>query len=283
MTHTLLLRLEGLTQSWGHHSRFTDRDTNTRPTKSAVIGLLAAADGHDRDEHRPKSEDFLPLETLTRLRFGVRADRPGSLVQDFHTVGGGQYPLRPRNIITDPHRAARAAPALENATGHTFTRHAAESLRDWYGAPKNIAPDLTTNALTAGNTHRHPITSTRWYLADAAFLAGVESHEPALLHHLAQRLDKPRRLLWLGRKSCPPSHHINAGIYPGTLENALTHTNLLPRAPHTNCTAWFEVPPHTPGAIQTNDQPLTFSSHTRSHAPRWEQRVTLTPPTGANP
>ncbi|EPH41022.1 type I-E CRISPR-associated protein Cas5/CasD [Streptomyces aurantiacus] len=279
MTHTLLLRLEGLLQAWGTRSRFSDRDTATHPTKSGVIGLLAAADGHDRNDH-PTHPDTLPLTTLAHLRFGVRADRPGHPVHDFHTAGGGTYPLRPRDLITDPQRAARAAPALEQATGPTFTHAATTTLTDWYGGPKNVAPDPETGTLTAGNTRRTAVTSTRWYLADAAFLAAVESDDLPLLKRLARRLDEPRRLLWLGRKSCPPSHRVPHGIRHTTLETALSDTPLLPRPAHTACRAWIEVPHHTPGALPVQDQPLSFASRHRAHAPRWEKRLTLTPPGG---
>ncbi len=42
---TLLLRLAGPMQSWGTQSRFTERDTGREPSKSGVVGLLAAAVG----------------------------------------------------------------------------------------------------------------------------------------------------------------------------------------------------------------------------------------------
>ena len=42
---TLLLRLAGPMQAWGADSRFDIRKTNREPTKSGVIGLLAAALG----------------------------------------------------------------------------------------------------------------------------------------------------------------------------------------------------------------------------------------------
>src|SRR3990172_4719032 len=45
---TLLLRLVGPMQSWGTTSRFDQRDTGKEPSKSGVIGLLAAALGIDR-------------------------------------------------------------------------------------------------------------------------------------------------------------------------------------------------------------------------------------------
>jgi CRISPR system Cascade subunit CasD len=77
----LLLHLAGSLQSWGEHSRFNDRDTARFPTRSGIIGLIAAAQGRRRGE---------PLDDLRRLRVAVRADRPGTLLRDFHTVGGGQ-------------------------------------------------------------------------------------------------------------------------------------------------------------------------------------------------
>ena len=77
---TLLLRLEGPMQSWGTTSRFDQRDTGKEPSKSGVIGLLAAALGYDR-------ENWKNVEPLTRLRMGVRHDRPGILKRDYQTAG----------------------------------------------------------------------------------------------------------------------------------------------------------------------------------------------------
>ena len=39
----LLLRLAGPLQSWGERSHFNERDTARFPTRSGVIGMLAAA------------------------------------------------------------------------------------------------------------------------------------------------------------------------------------------------------------------------------------------------
>lgn len=76
---TLLLRLAAPLQSWGSDSKFETRKTNREPTKSGVIGLLAAALGIGRDE--PEK-----LAPLTALRFGVRVEREGTLLVDFHTA-----------------------------------------------------------------------------------------------------------------------------------------------------------------------------------------------------
>lgn len=80
---TLLLRLVGPMQSWGTTSRFDQRDTGKEPSKSGVIGLLAAAMGIDR-------ENWTDLEPLTHLSMGVRHDRPGAPQRDYQTAGCAQ-------------------------------------------------------------------------------------------------------------------------------------------------------------------------------------------------
>ncbi|WP_366181318.1 type I-E CRISPR-associated protein Cas5/CasD [Actinomyces timonensis] len=92
----LLLRLAGPMQAWGVTSRFTVRDTEPAPTKSGVIGMLAAAVGRRRTD---------PVEDLLSLSFGVRKDQPGSVIRDFHTArtldGKTSMPLSNRYYIAD--------------------------------------------------------------------------------------------------------------------------------------------------------------------------------------
>jgi CRISPR system Cascade subunit CasD len=92
----LLLQLAGPLQSWGASSRFARRATEPAPTKSAVIGLLAAALG------RGRSQD---LTDLAGLRFGVRLDQPGTVLRDFHTAhrftGGEALPVSERFYLAD--------------------------------------------------------------------------------------------------------------------------------------------------------------------------------------
>lgn len=76
----IVLRLAGPLQSWGEHSTFSERDTLRFPTRSGITGLLAAAQGIGRGE---------PLTRFADLTLTVRVDRPGTLLPDFHTTGGG--------------------------------------------------------------------------------------------------------------------------------------------------------------------------------------------------
>lgn len=77
---TLRLWLAGPLQSWGTSSRFEVRTTDLWPSKSGVIGLLAAALGRGRSE---------PIDDLAALRFGVREVHAGTVLRDFHTAGAG--------------------------------------------------------------------------------------------------------------------------------------------------------------------------------------------------
>lgn len=72
---TLLLRLAAPMQAWGTDSKFNRRMTGREPSKSGVVGLIAAALG------RRRTED---INDLRALCFGVRIDQPGSLVRDYH-------------------------------------------------------------------------------------------------------------------------------------------------------------------------------------------------------
>lgn len=91
----LLLRLAGPQQSWGATSRFSRRSTELEPTKSGVIGLIAAAQGRRRTD---------PVDDLVGLRLGVRVDQEGTLESDFQTAqrpDGTSMPLSRRYYLSD--------------------------------------------------------------------------------------------------------------------------------------------------------------------------------------
>ena len=90
---TLLLRLAAPLQAWGADSKFETRKTAREPTKSGVIGLLAAALGLRRDETEP-------LTRLAGLRFGVRVEREGQLLVDFHMARNEE---KDRSYVTYRH------------------------------------------------------------------------------------------------------------------------------------------------------------------------------------
>ncbi|MHA7271263.1 type I-E CRISPR-associated protein Cas5/CasD [Arthrobacter sp. HLT1-20] len=92
----LMLRLAGPMQAWGDSSRFVSRGTRQEPTKSGILGMLAAAQGRRRTE---------PIEDLAQLKFGVRIDQPGQLLRDFQVAispdGSKSMPLSYRYYLAD--------------------------------------------------------------------------------------------------------------------------------------------------------------------------------------
>lgn len=83
---TLLLQCVAPLQSWDTQSRFGVRTTGREPSKSGIVGLLCAALGRPRQA---------PVDDLAALQLGVRVDREGSILRDYHTAqnilkaGGG--------------------------------------------------------------------------------------------------------------------------------------------------------------------------------------------------
>ena len=77
MMKTILLKFSGPLQSYGTSSHFQTRYTDNYPSKSAVLGLLAACLGYRRDEEEK-------LRELSTLKFAVRIDQQGGLLKDYH-------------------------------------------------------------------------------------------------------------------------------------------------------------------------------------------------------
>lgn len=76
---TILLKLAGPLQAWGTRSHFETRHTDFYPSKSAIIGLIAASLGYRRDEDEK-------IQKLNEIDFAVRVDQQGNLMRDYHTA-----------------------------------------------------------------------------------------------------------------------------------------------------------------------------------------------------
>lgn len=80
MNAYLVFRLYGPLASWGMPAVGGDRPTAVQPTRSALLGLLAAGLGIERNK-----EDA--LQTLQKsVRFAVKQTVPSSLIRDYHTA-----------------------------------------------------------------------------------------------------------------------------------------------------------------------------------------------------
>ena len=76
---TILLKFSGPLQSWGVGSHFETRHTDIYPSKSAVIGMIAASMGYRRNQDNE-------IIKLNALDFAVRVDQQGHLLRDYHTA-----------------------------------------------------------------------------------------------------------------------------------------------------------------------------------------------------
>lgn len=207
---TLLLRLVGPMQSWGTISRFDQRDTGKEPSKSGVIGLIAAALGIDR-------ENWVDMEPLTRLVMGVRHDLPGVLKRDYQTAGC--------------------------AKGDIIIR-------------------------ADGSPSKDGVVSSRFYLADAAFLVGLEGNDRMLFKKVHAALRNPFWPLALGRRAYVPSEPvwIEDGIQEMPLREVLSRWPWLASArkgeePPEKLLISFESPDGS--GILRMDQPLSSFAERR--------------------
>ncbi|MFD7641712.1 type I-E CRISPR-associated protein Cas5/CasD [Kitasatospora sp. NPDC059795] len=107
----LVLRLAGPLQSWGDRSAFNRRDSRPQPTKSGVVGLLAAAEG------RPREAD---ITDLVGLRLGVRIDQPGTLLRDYHTVSDYRGRPLPQAGVNAKGLQKPTSPAKDTHVTHRY-------------------------------------------------------------------------------------------------------------------------------------------------------------------
>ncbi|WP_297819916.1 type I-E CRISPR-associated protein Cas5/CasD [uncultured Lactobacillus sp.] len=89
---TLTIRLTAPLQSYGNEASFGRRTANPYPTKSAVIGMIAAASGYRRDDERTAE--------LNDLSFAVRIDQPGQTMNDFQIVEYAKSPTKKAKKLT---------------------------------------------------------------------------------------------------------------------------------------------------------------------------------------
>ncbi len=80
MTDYLVFRLYGPMAAWGDIAVGEYRPSFSHPSKSAVIGLFAAALGVRRDEEERQKD------LADSCSYAVRVDAMGSLLRDYHTV-----------------------------------------------------------------------------------------------------------------------------------------------------------------------------------------------------
>jgi CRISPR system Cascade subunit CasD len=177
VTRTLLLRFAAPQQSWGS-TELADRNSEPLPTRSGVIGMLAAALGAERGAWP---------EWLWAADIWARVDRKGALSSDFHTVG---LPAAGVQNIRSRHR---------KVTGGR-------------GKANFIVPVGNGGGWAVGGG---TMVTVRQYLADAEFLVGISHDEEARVAELAHAARNPVFMTYLGRKSFAPTFPFHLGVREG--------------------------------------------------------------------
>jgi CRISPR system Cascade subunit CasD len=168
-------------------------------------------------------------------------------VDDLAALRFGVRVDRPGELTVDYHTVSGASHAPANAAGHRL-------------------PTADGKRLTVGASTK---VTHRYYLSDAVFVVGLEGERPVLAE-LAAALRRPRRPLYLGRRSCPPVPPLVLRLADGAdLRGALCDVPSQRGDGQGEGCAGMPLILEEPGAGDAwQDQPLSFHPLLRRYAAR---------------
>lgn len=185
----LALMLDAPLMSFGFASRFQRRTTGLHPTRSAILGIICAAQGFDKGSDAER-DCLARLQSVRMIMLTIRRQPDKSRppleirrLEDYHVTGGG----------------------------YDKKTHALNIPRKASGGPSD-----------------HPTLSWRQYLLDARFgviLAGPRCE----LEAIAEALRNPRWGVWFGRKNCIPAAPIVRGDVVTGINEAMAALELAGR------------------------------------------------------
>ncbi|MEU3601571.1 type I-E CRISPR-associated protein Cas5/CasD [Streptomyces sp. NPDC006798] len=227
--HGLLLRLAGPLQSWGTHSKYLTRDTARFPTRSGIVGMLAAGLGRERET---------PLNDLTGLSMTVRVDRPGVVLSDYHTVGGG-LPADETVITADGERRPKGKGTLVSKRQY-------------------LADAAFTLALTSDDT-------------ELLHLCAAALRDPHWPLFLGRRSCPPEGPLLLGTAQDPLHHLVRLPLAAKRPRHSPQPTTFYSDRPLGVLPVDSDAPDRGDGdhhSGEVTDEPLSFAPLERQHHPR---------------
>ena len=242
-----MLRLAGPMQSWGVHSKFNSRPTQTEPSKSGVIGLIASALGRSREES---------VEDLTNLRFGVRVDQEGLIETDLQIA-----------TVYNDKTASTNGKARESIVDPFLSYYEYNKLyKEKYKEKKPSASPIKTTL------------TTNYFIADGIFVVGLESDDKDFLITIEKALKNPKYPLYLGRRSYIPTMPLFLGIRNLPLEEALESEIWQMNPEDQN---WeknqmriiCEIKSNEDTNVFQNDFPISFDSRNRKFIPRGMKEI----------
>lgn len=167
MTEFLVLRLDGVMQAWGDHTYEDFRPVAGFPTRSGLLGLLAACLGIDR------ADTARLMQLDASVDFTVRVDgqrqRNSEFFKRIGRDGDSKEKLLKPQKIMDFHTVMAARKVT-------------------------------------GKANDNPVVSRREYVCDAVFTVVVAARSQEVsLEQIKQAVLKPVFTPFLGRRSCPLS------------------------------------------------------------------------------
>lgn len=235
----LAFYLDGPLQAWGASSKFQHRETESFPTKSGVIGLLAAALGIDK--HAPdEAERLRPLAALALsvLRLEKLSGAPIERLSDFHTIGGGW-------------------------------------IGDWKNDKNNLFAKMSTPRKAGDGSPFGTVITHRTYLMDARFLVALEG-DAAVLQVCALALEDPKWGVWFGRKCCLPASPLTPVLAPTAAEALRMIAEKLGLENFTAGRCVGQIEQAGDGSWYQADQPVSFGR--REFQARPVARILAAPP-----
>ena len=108
----LIFQLYGPLVAWGEQAVGEARNSATRPGRSALLGLLAAALGLRRDDEAGQQR------LAESLKFGVKTCTMGTVLKDYHTSQVPPHDKKAKHWYTrrDELRHSRKQPARQRAS-----------------------------------------------------------------------------------------------------------------------------------------------------------------------
>jgi CRISPR system Cascade subunit CasD len=168
MADFLLFQLYGPMAAWGDIAVGEYRPSFAHPSKSAIVGLLAAALGIRRDEEEHQKK------LANACYFAVRVDAMGTLLRDYHTA---QVPSEKKGVTR-------------------YTRYSELTVED-------LNTILSSRDYRCDAAYSVAISLRDDCEDSLRILADRLNVQKFSLSVLAEKLSQPEFVLYLGRKSCP--------------------------------------------------------------------------------
>ena len=219
MPSYLILKLQGAMQAYGGHTYEDYRPSLIFPTRSAVVGLLGACLGLEREkpEQLKALSDSFELTVLAHLREVEHRHLGRFKLTEQSLIQFGKEVL-PDTVLTDLKKIVNQKIAGEdkflNLVSGQIGQEQVTRYKDIILKHASLKRPVTLHKMTDyhtvldarrsdGGKRDDAIVSRREYLCDAEFTLALSFKNQAGLDKVVQAVKKPYYTPYLGRRSCP--------------------------------------------------------------------------------